>query len=273
MGKTAGTTRNVSVTGPHPAHQPYLDDVMREAAALYHGRVPTFYPGPTVAGFTPSEVEGQYALQQAARDIAAISGGPVRTALETALSAPSLVNTPYFEPYVTAVVRPLYTNLTEQVLPEIRSAATSAGQPGSSREGIATGLAIERTQRAAADAAAKLAADAYSQGLSTMTNALSLAPSVYSGLERPGFLLSGIGAQERALEQARINEAIARHEFEQTQPYRSLVEYANIVRYPYGGRSEAEVVGSAPPDALQKVGVGAGLASLLLWLYRMLSKG
>ena len=70
---------------------------------------------------------------------------------------------PYLQDQASAISRNLTQNLQENILPSINSGAMMAGGFGGSRQGIAQGLGIGRTQQAIGDAQANL----YSQGYNT----------------------------------------------------------------------------------------------------------
>lgn len=71
---------------------------------------------------------------------------------------------------IDAATRPLYDQLTETVLPNVRGGAITAGGFGGSRQGIAEGLAAGRTQRAAGDTAAKIVEDLYGANLNAVNS-------------------------------------------------------------------------------------------------------
>ncbi len=252
MGKTAGTTRSTSTTQPLGFQLPYAQQVLSEAQRLYQQPGPLFYPCSTVAGFDPSEVTAFQHLQRAAPLAASFVQDQAYPALRFALNAPDVANNPYVQAMAEAAVRPVMQQLQEQVFPTLRQEFTAAGGRGGTREGMAAALATERAARAAADATTNLYGQAYAQGLQAQQGALGLIPSVQAALLQPGYTLADVGEAYRQMEQARINEAIARWQYEQNLPYVKLAEYANLVRSPFGGDAVSDVT-ATPADRLNQI--------------------
>src|SRR5262245_43819878 len=115
-----------------------------------------------VADFTDPQKAGQGIALQAAQDQAGLVGRGAGTS-GFLLDPASLTaaGNPMEQAAIDAAVRPIYQNLQEGVLPQLRSGAAAAGQYGSSRQGIAEGLASGRASQAAGDTAAKIAESAY----------------------------------------------------------------------------------------------------------------
>lgn len=70
-------------------------------------------------------------------------------------------NNPYLDQQAQAITGQATRNFNENILPQIRSGATAAGQYGSSRQGIAEGLAASRLQQDLAPAITNLYGGAY----------------------------------------------------------------------------------------------------------------
>ena len=94
---------------------------------------------------------------------------------------------PALQAAITAATRPMTEALTEDILPAIRGEAVTTGNFGSSRQGIAEGLAAGRTQRQIGDTAAGIANEGYKSGLDAMTKSygdiLGTAASTYGTKE------------------------------------------------------------------------------------------
>lgn len=81
------------------------------------------------------------------------------------------VNTAALDPVVDAAARRLYEQYSEQVLPGIRSGAVNAGQYGSSRQGVAEGLAARGLGYAVGDMSANMYNNAFNQAQQLMGSA------------------------------------------------------------------------------------------------------
>lgn len=269
MSKSAGTAKTVSTSAPPTFQQPYIDTLLQEAKRLYGTEGPSFYPGATVAPFTPTEQAGQAALKETAGTLGGFWGQGIQPAIEYGLKAFDVSQNPYLAAAAEGAIRPVMQNLTESVLPQIRHGAVATGQPGGSRQQIAEGLATERATRSAMDTTAQMYSNAYQQGLGTMLSTLGLYPQLQAGQLAPGTVMSAVGEQERSMEQAKIDESIARHQWEQALPFQKLIEYANLIKGPFGGlgMSEVQSTGSGSEQTVGAILAGMGIIpQILKWL-------
>jgi hypothetical protein len=261
MGKTAGETRQVSRTSLPSFQQPYFEGLLQAAKSLYETGGPKFFPGNTVAGFAPAEEEAFRHIERAAPLYAGYVQDYAFPALTSALRAPDVANNPYVSGMAQAATRQITQGLLEQALPELRQGAVSTGNRGSTRESLASAQAVERAARAVGDTTANIYGNAYNSGLNAMISGLQLLPTVGNALFEPAYQLSSVGESQRSLEQARINEAIARFTHEQNLPWQTLSEYANLISFPGGGQSEVTVTGTPPSSAQQWLGGGLAILS------------
>lgn len=72
---------------------------------------------------------------------------------------------------INSAIRPVTQNFQEQVMPAIRQGAQAAGQMGSSRQGIAEGIAARGYQDTVGDISSNMMNQAYNQGLQAMNSA------------------------------------------------------------------------------------------------------
>jgi hypothetical protein len=79
--------------------------------------------------------------------------------------AQNVANNPYMDSMVTSALRDPFRQLTEQMLPGIRSGANMAGQAGGSQEAVMSAIANRGYADRAADVGAQMRGGAYSQGL------------------------------------------------------------------------------------------------------------
>lgn len=274
MSKTGGTTTSRSISGPPPFQAPYINELLGESQRLYREHTPSFYPGSTVADFSPSEKRafsmwGDYYFPQVS-DLADSATRGFKFGTETAINPES---NPYLMPAIEASTGNIFRELSERALPNIRAGYTQGGSFGGSRQALSEALATELATKAALESRNALLGGAYGQGLQTFGQTMAQAPMVAGLRMLPMEVFSAIGGQERAMEQANINESIARHEYGQNLPYNRLIEYGNVLRYPYGGYGESE---SIAPEFGRPEQLTAGiLASLpaLMQLFNVLGLG
>lgn len=167
-----------------------------------------------------------------------------------------------------AAVRPIYEHLTSDVLPGIRGEAVTNGQFGSSREGIAEGIAARSANNAAGDASARVASAGYGQGLDAMKTALGLAPGTATAQSIPGATTSGVGDIRQELSQKLLSAGISQDQFQQWLPFLVGDMFNKAASGTMGGSTTS--TGTAPqspgiPQTLAGVGtMAAGLAPYVM---------
>ena len=231
MSSKGGDTQKVS-NEPWGALQPYLTGnaagkkgkypaatgMLPEAEKLYKSG-PGFY-----TPFDPAQTQSQNMALQYANNFGSMYS-PYMQAGQFALNAPDLENNPYLEPYMQAATRPLEQQLAFGTLPGIRSDFIgSQGGGTSTRQGVAEGIAQGLTNQAIGDTRAKIASQAYGQGLDQQARALALYPQILQQGLTPSQIYGSVGAQR----QGAANQ-------QQTDPYQRLNAYAGILNPTMGG--------------------------------------
>lgn len=210
---------------------PYLKDLYSQAQTLTNQQAPQYYSGNLVAGMTPEQQTGRQMAtgfaQGGAQDVYNQASG----AWGDALTADPTGN-PYFQGAVTAATRPVMQQLTEQMLPSIQSEAIGAGQMGSSRQGIAEGIAMRGAMDQIGDITSQMGNQAYMAGLDSRMNALGMAPQIQNLGFAPADAMRQIGAEEQALQQAQIDADKERYMYNQQSPYTQLQQYAQVLGRP-----------------------------------------
>jgi len=286
--------------------------VLSEAAAAYMGMPMPYAPGfSRIAGFTPAQYEG-WATQLggaqnaigAARQHQALagnmygqmtSGGPgsliggAGTSFDQNLfqqlgggASPleytpimNFFNNPYVDQMVQGAAGDVTQNYRRNIAPGIGTAALGTGNYGSSRQGIAEGIAQSDLNRQIGDISSGIRGQAYAQGLgaygqdraTTLSSQLQnrgqaigaaqqsaaqnaanwgqalsgaqtlqgIAMSPYQYQQQFGQLQGNIGAQQQALNQARLGEAGQDYMQNIQAPWQHLGNYAGLVtRMPLG---------------------------------------
>ncbi len=272
MGKDT-ETESTQQSAPWKAAQPYLKDMLSQAGEL--GDTPqTFFPGQTYAGMNPMQHQGlemgqEYATSQLPGLINQSQG-----TWGDMLNAPDVANNPYVNAMIDQQASGLNRNLQENLLPSITDQYVGAGQLGSTRQGVAEGIALRGTQEALADATAKTQLGAYGQGLGQQANAMRMTPQMMQQGMMPGQIMGSIGSQYRGEEQLGINEAMQRHDFEQSEPWERLQREAGIVgglSSPYGTQTSTQVQeGNMFKDLL---GIGTTAAGMFMGNPGMIAGG
>lgn len=271
MSKSGGTARSVSTSQPSSYQLPYLQDMLSEAQRLYQTGGPQYYPDSTVAQFAPAENLARNYLQDFASNRASQQAEGAENALQRTLSGEfiNVAENPYVQQVVQNSVRPAVEQLTREVLPSIRSSFINTGGFGGSKQGIAEGMAIQGAQQALADSAANTNLAAYGQGLQSYMQGLNLAPSIQNMGMLPGDILQAVGGQERAMDQANLNDLIARWQYGQNLPYNTLADYSNLLtRTSLGGQAESTTITPETGTATQIASTAATLYPILISLLR-----
>lgn len=209
--------------------------VMDEAQRIYNLTRPMLessaYPGARPVPFSSETLAGQRELYNRALSVAP-TVDMVNQGLQFGLTKAADVNSnPYLQKAIDAAVRPITRAFSGPggVLSEIRTNATTNGQFGGSRQGIAEGIAAANYMQQVADTSAKMANEGYMRGLDTLEKSLMLAPSAFEAQSVPAQWLSSIGAQKENLGQELANYEADQRMWGLNAPWLGLQNYANIV--------------------------------------------
>lgn len=254
MGGSKAPSKQTTTVEPGKTSKPYVKEAFADASAAFSTAPPQYYPGQVVAPLTAEQLAGQQALLDAAagqgQQLATATGNATNFILDPNNLNPD--SNPYLQGAVEAGLRPIYQQLQEDILPQIGSSAITAGQYGGSRQGIAEGLAIGRTQTAAADASVGAYADAYQQGIKNMLLGVNSAPAAQQALLFPGQTQLAVGGQNQQQQQLENDAAKAQFDYEQNAERYDADAYASIVQKLAGMSSTT-----------QQSGVGASTGGLV----------
>lgn len=270
MGKGGGNNQPVKSTtdtAPWGEQQPYLKEVFTEAQKQYRTGGPQLMPGSGIATLSgPEKYASTYLkdlsqgpLEQQAKDLASAQ----KFGLGDVLSPDSNA---YLKDYADASTRGIWDNLNNNVLGQTRAAASSAGQYGGSRQGIAEGLATKSAIEADADTRSKIYSNAYGQGLDVFKSTMAQVPQNMVAQQMPATVMAGVGSQERAFQQALLDEQIARWNYEQNLPFTNLAQYQNLIQGNYGGTSTSDQMRASQGSGTMQnlLGIGMLAASMMM---------
>lgn len=274
-GHTSSTSTQINYSPEEAARRA---QVMDEAARIYNQTSPgissSTYPGAKPVGFSPeTQVAQNLAVSNAAaaqNSINQINNG-VSYGLNQAMDVGS---NPFLEKAMQAAIRTNTNNFSDAggVLSQIRSGAAQAGQTGSSRQGIAEGLAAARLNQTNADTVATMASDAYNKGQDTFAKTLMFAPQALEAGMTPVNWLSSVGAQKENLGAEMENYDANARMWGLNAPWAPLQNYASIV---FGGAtpgtSSTSSQGGNSRSALGQATQAAGTGLTAASLYQMMS--
>lgn len=239
MGKKKGSPVITQATeAPWGPQVPHLGQIYATAYGHAFDKAPdVFYPGTTVAGFSPQELAAMQLGENRARQ------GSESTKLATDYARGILSNDP-------ETLRNVLGPRVGELLPQLQSQFNRAGMGTSS-------LARSAEQELIARELSKLKEDA--------ANRLErLGPQEYYDISK----LAGIGEARRGMEQSLIDEQIRRHEFAQQEPWDRLGRYqaailghwqpseSNQRSYPMAGSRLSGLLGGGLGGAVGASSVG-----------------
>ena len=117
-------------------------------------------------------------------------------------------NNPYVDAQVAATQESINRNLQRNMLPGIASNAAGTGNVGTSRQGVAEGIAMGDALRAGATAETNLRANAYNTDVQNMLTSLINQGSILGGQTRGADTLLRLGGLEQEQDQREINSRI-----------------------------------------------------------------
>lgn len=194
--------------------------------------------GQTTVPFNQNQLAGQNEALGAAgsqRELAGAGADATKFGLHDALYASS---NPALKGYMDAAARPITEQLTEATLPAIRAGATANGQYGSSRQGIAEGIASGKASQAIGDTESKIANQGYQSGLDTMTRSLGLLPQTQGAQTQGALTTSGVGDTQQGMAQKTLDNNISQQVYNAGVPFNVGSNIANLaLGTPGGGTS------------------------------------
>lgn len=136
---------------------------------------------------------------------------------------------PYLDQMVQSASRGLIQNYGENVLPGIQGQATAAGHYGSSRQGIAEGIAARGLTDSLSDISTGLYGGQYQ---SDMNRALSAAGQYTGGQQAGAGILSSLSGQEFGQRMNQLSTLLGGHAQLPQVPWAPLAAYSNVVGAP-----------------------------------------
>jgi len=264
MSKGGGGGSQTTTSEPWTGIQPYLEKGYREAAGIYDQFSPQYYTGQTQAAFSPDQLTAQAGVRDFALQGAPEIMNPALSAYQygTGSSILDVANNPYVQGMARGAVSDVMAGLAPEMA-NIRSGAIQSGGYGGSRQGIAEGMALSGAADAATRAAADIYGQAYGQGLDAQGRTLGMTGDLLSAGFQPYAALSASGLEQQAREQALIEDAKAKFQFEQALPYERLSQYTGALSGTSGLLGNAGITTASGMSRLGQAGQLAMLGSTL----------
>ena len=261
MSKGGGT--ETTNTEPWSAAQPYIKQGYAEAENIYNQFTPQYYSGQTQAGFSPDQLTAQAGVRDWATQGAPNVMNPALSAYQygTGSDVLDVANNPYVSGMAQAAAQDAMSQLNPQ-LAGIRSGAIQSGGYGGGRQGIAEGLALGGAADAATRAAAGIYGNAYGQGLGHQASTLGQTGGLMTAGFAPYAALGASGQDQQMREQALIQDAQAKHSYEQSLPYDKLAQYTGALSGTQGLLQGAGITTAPGRGPMSTMGSLAQIGSL-----------
>lgn len=169
---------------------------------------------------------------------------------------------PALQATISAATRPIFEGLTQVALPQIRGEARSTGNFGSSKQGIAEGLASQGASQAAGDVGTNIAYQGYQSGLDAMMRNLGLLPSTLGSMTAGAATTGAVGDAQYGLTQGRLTEEQSRYMQQQLMPLSIGQELLAALGAIPGGSTVSKTSGGGASPFSQVLGAGLTAASM-----------
>lgn len=242
-GGSSGTTQTQTVTKADPwsEQQPYLKQGFQQAQEIYNQGAPGYYPGQTVAPFSP---ETNAAME--AQTNRALAGSPLMTAAQQQLT--DTMSGKYLDVNTNPYLMPLADQIRANVQPGIEGRFAGSGR-------LNSGLASRAVGQGVTDALATQAYQNYNDERTRQTQGMMFAPSLANADYNDISKLADVGAQREGMAQAQTNADIAKYNYEANLPNNWLSQYMNIIQGQYGGSGTST---QSQPYYQNRLASGAG---------------
>ena len=250
-GSNPSNVTTTSSAEPSDFIRPYLSEAIDYSQDLFQADMPNYFPNATYVGFAP---ETETALDLATAR--ATAGSPLLNLSQT--EANRILSGDYLSPTTNPYSQALFNQMAGDVTSQVQSQFSKYGRLGSSAN-------QETLARELGQLANQVYGDQYNRERENMVNAMSTAPALaqadYQDIER----LASVGADKESLQQAKLQDAIDRFDFEQTKPYIKLNQYLGALgaNVPTNTVETAPVFRDRAGGLLAGAGTGINIASQL----------
>ena len=216
MSKGSNPTNVTTTTSAEPSDfvKPYVSEAFDQAQNLFQSSAPNYYPNQTYTDFAP---ETTASMQLAT---ARALNNPLLASSQNEIN--SILQGNYLSPTSNPYSQALYNQIAGDVTSGVQSQFSKAGRLGSgaNQEVLASELG---------KVASQVYGDQYNKERENMMMATQLAPQLAQADYTDIQALAGVGQQQEAMDMAKIQDAMARFDFEQQKPYYKLREYLGSI--------------------------------------------
>lgn len=214
MSKGSNPTNVTTTSSSEPSEfiKPYFQQAVDAAQDLYENPdIPSFFPNNTFVDFAP---ETEAALQLAS--VRALQGNPLLGSSQQEIN--KILQGDYLSPTTNPYSQALFNQMAGDVTSQVQSQFSKAGRLGS-------GANQEILSRSLGELANRVYGDQFDKERDRQFQATQIAPQLgemdFNDLAR----LQQVGQEKESLEMAKLQDAIARYDYNQQQPYIKLNQY------------------------------------------------
>ena len=214
MSKGSNPTNVTTTSSSEPSEfiRPYFQQAVDAAQDLYENPdIPSFFPNNTFVDFAP---ETEAALQLAS--VRALQGNPLLGSSQQEIN--KILQGDYLSPTTNPYSQALFNQMAGDVTSQVQSQFSKAGRLGS-------GANQEILSRSLGELANRVYGDQFNMERDRQFQAAQIAPQLgemdFNDLAR----LQQVGQERESLEMAKLQDAIARYDYNQQQPYIKLNQY------------------------------------------------
>lgn len=232
-GKQPSNTSATQKVEPWAGAQPYYTGqggLYQSAAQAYANTPKTPYGNDVIAG--PNAVQKDALTQYAQQSASAGTGGQeLRQLAMDTLSGKFMdpTSNQWLASTVQAAQRPLYDQLTQNILPGMADASQQQGAYGGSRQGVLEAGAVGQTQQAAGDISNRMYSQNYQLERDRQLGAGNILNQATQILMQPAQMLDKVGTQLQNWDQDALDNALQLYKMDLEAPWAGLGEFASIL--------------------------------------------
>lgn len=242
------TTVTDSTNTSRPWQQEYYKRMLAQAENLYNQGMPDYYQGPTVAGFTPAQMESMNLTSNYVTGGAQDMMNRQNRIYQQMMSGQ--VDTGAGSPYANMAdaYRRQAVGQAQDAMAELRTGQVAYQPGGSSRAELLNERVMEDTNQGISDNLAAMYGNAYDQAQQKQISALGQYGSIMNmPLEMSKQLYNRVGLPQQTLNQALMDDQKRRYDYNAMMPYNNLAQFQSFISGNYGGQNMGTSTSTATP--------------------------
>ena len=242
------TTTTESTNTSRPWQQEYYKRMLAQAENLYNKGMPDYYKGPTVAGFTPAQMESMNLTSNyvtgGAQDMMNNQNQIYRQMMSGQVDTGA--GTPYGD--MADAYKRQAVSQAQDAMAELRTGQVAYQPGGSSRAELLNERVMEDTNQGISDNLAAMYGNAYDRAQQKQVSALGQYGSIMNmPLEMSKQLYNRVGLPQQTLNQALMDDQKKRYDYNAMMPYNNLAQFQSFISGNYGGQNMGTSTSTARP--------------------------